>query len=46
MIIGLVQRALRDAGVSEEEVSQFHAEAISGHYDNPLQACIRWADVA
>jgi 3-oxoacyl-(acyl-carrier-protein) synthase len=29
MIIGLVQRALRDAGASEEEVSQFHAEGTS-----------------
>jgi hypothetical protein len=37
MIIGLVQQALRDAGVSEEEVSQFNAAATSGDYDNLMQ---------
>ena len=45
MILGLVQRALRDAGVSEEEVSQFHAEATSGDYDHVLVTCMRWVDV-
>ena len=45
MIIGLVQRALRDAGVSEEEISQFHAEATSGDYDHVLVTCMRWVDV-
>ena len=33
MIIGLVQRALRDAGISEEEVSQYHADVTSGGHD-------------
>jgi hypothetical protein len=46
MIIGPVQKALREAGVPKEEVSQFHAEATSGDYDNLLQTCIRWVDVA
>jgi hypothetical protein len=45
MIIGLVQRALRDAGVSEKEVSQFHAEVTSGYYDHVLITCMRWVDV-
>jgi hypothetical protein len=45
MIIGLVQRALRDAGVSEKEISQFHAEATSGDYDHVLLTCMRWVEV-
>jgi hypothetical protein len=45
-IIGHVQRALRDAGVSGEEVSQFHAEATSGDYDHLLRTCMRWVDVS
>jgi hypothetical protein len=40
-----LQRALRDAGASEEEVSRFHAEATSGDYDNLLQTCMRWVHV-
>lgn len=45
MIIGLVQRALRDAGVSEEEVSRFCAEATSRYYTYVLATCMRWVDV-
>jgi hypothetical protein len=44
-VIGIVRCALRDAGVSEIEVSQFHTEATSGDYDNLLQTCMRWVDV-
>jgi hypothetical protein len=44
-VIGLVQRALRDAGVPGEEISQFHAEATSGDYDYLLATAMRWVDV-
>jgi hypothetical protein len=45
MMLGLVQRALREAGVSDEEVSRFHAEATSGDYDVLLATCMRRVDV-
>lgn len=44
LILGLVQRALREAGVSDEEVSRFHADATSGDYDILLATCMRWVD--
>jgi hypothetical protein len=44
MIIGLVQHALREAGVSDEEVSRFHADATSGDYENLLAICMTWVD--
>jgi hypothetical protein len=44
-VLGKVQRALREAGVSDEEVSAFHAEAITGGYDELLQTCMRWVNI-
>ena len=45
MILGLVGKALRQAGVSQEERSQFQKEAISGDYDHLLQTCMNWVTV-
>ena len=45
-LIGLVQRALKRAKVPPEEVAKFRQEAMSGDYDNVLQTCMRWVDVA
>jgi hypothetical protein len=44
-ILGRVERALRRAGVSDEEIKQFQSEATSGDYDKLLQACMAWVDV-
>lgn len=46
MIIGNVQRALRQAKVPHEELELFREEAMSGDYDNVLQTCMRWVDVS
>jgi len=46
MIIGSVTRALRKAGVSQEEITEFTDEAMSGDYDNVLQTVTRWVAVS
>ena len=45
-ILGTVTRALREAGVSEEEVDTFHAEAMAGDYDHLIQTCMTWVEVS
>ena len=45
-ILGAVTRALRKAGVPEEEIGKFSAEAKSGDYDHLLQTAIAWVDVS
>ena len=45
LILGSVQKALREAGVPKEEVSPFTAEATSGGYGHLLQTCLEWVDV-
>lgn len=44
-IIGAVQRALRRAGVSKEEVDTFFDEATSGDYDHLLETCMDWVNI-
>lgn len=45
-ILGKVQRALRQAGVSDEEVQAYYDEATSGDYDNLLAVTCRWVEVS
>jgi hypothetical protein len=44
-VVGRVQKAMRQAGVGEEEIDRFRKEALSGNYDSLLQTCIDWVDV-
>ena len=44
-VLGLVSRAIRQAGNSQEMVDAFLAEAKAGDYNHLLAACMRWADV-
>lgn len=44
-IIGRVGKAMRNAGVPNDEIEAFRAEAMSGDYDNVLQTCMRWVEV-
>lgn len=46
VLVGAVSVALRRAGVSTDEVSEFIREATSGDYDHLLQTCIRWVSVS
>jgi hypothetical protein len=44
-IIGRVSKALRKAGASKEDVSDFVREATSGNYDHLLQVVFTWVEV-
>ena len=44
-ILGSVSKALRENGVSKEEIDSFYSEATSGDYDALLQTCMEWVDV-
>ena len=41
-ILGRVARALKRAGVSKDEIAEFHSEATSGDYDNLLRTVLAW----
>jgi hypothetical protein len=44
-IVGRVQKAMRKAGIGEDEIDLFRKEAFSGSYDKLLQTSIDWVDV-
>lgn len=44
-VLGLVTRALREAGVPKEERDAFMREATGGDYDGLLGTCMKWVDV-
>ena len=44
-ILGICLRAMRQAGLSQEERDTFYAEATSGNYDHLLATCIEWFNV-
>lgn len=45
-VMGAVSKALRQAGVSQEEIDQYRKESMSGDYDHLLQAAMRWVAVS
>ena len=45
-ILGAVQRAMREAGLGQDTISEFFAEAKDGSYDELIQTVIRWVDVS
>ncbi|QGH75337.1 hypothetical protein I5G61_gp89 [Mycobacterium phage Quesadilla] len=45
MVMGLVQRALREAGASKEELDAYLAESMSGDYENLLRVAASWVEV-
>lgn len=42
MILGLCQRAARDAGLPKEEIDAFYQEATSGDHNHLIQTAMRW----
>lgn len=46
MLIGRVQKALRNAGATPTELDEFINEATSGDYDHVIQTCMDWVEVA
>lgn len=45
-IIAKVNRALRNAGATPEEMSQYQQESMSGDYNNLLRVASQWVEVA
>jgi hypothetical protein len=45
-IMGAVQRELRRAGVSAEEIKEYQDESMSGDYNHLLQTAMRWVSVS
>ena len=45
-IIAAVRSALKNAGASVEELSQYSQESMSGDYDNLLRVASQWVSVA
>ena len=45
-ILGRVQKALRRAGVPEEEVKQYYEEATNGDYNHLLRTTMEWVEVS
>lgn len=43
-ILGRVQRAMREAGISAGEIQNFFSEATAGNYDRLLQTCVKWVN--
>jgi hypothetical protein len=45
-VMAEVKRALRMAGATPEELSQYQQESMSGDYDNLLRVASQWVNVA
>lgn len=45
-IMARVKRALESNGISDEEVSQYLEESMSGDYDNLLRTAMKWVSVS
>lgn len=46
MIMGLVQKALRRAGVSADDIKAYQDSAMSGDYDNLLRVTMETVEVS
>lgn len=44
-IMGAVSKALRDEGVSKDEIAEYTKESMAGDYDHLLQTAMAWVTV-
>jgi hypothetical protein len=44
-IMGAVQRALKQAGATREELDQYMTDSMAGDYDNLLRVAMDWVEV-
>ena len=44
-VVAAVSRALEQAGVRQEEITNFYDEALTGDYNTVLQTALRWITV-
>jgi len=45
-IMGAVQRAMRKAGLSQEQIDEYLKESKAGDYDHLLQTAMRFVEVS
>lgn len=45
-IMGVVQKALKNAGATDLDVKEYLDESMSGDYDHLLQTAIKWVNVS
>ena len=45
IILSCVTTALKNNGISQEELDKFFNEATSGNYDHLIQTCCEWVNV-
>ncbi len=45
-IIGRVRKAMRNADIENETIEAFSDEVMSGDYNNVLQTCMKYVEVA
>lgn len=45
-IMGRVSAALKEAGISKEEIDEYYAESTSGDYDHLLRTATEWVSVS
>jgi hypothetical protein len=46
MILGQVQRAMRNGQVPADDIEKWREEATSGDYDHLLQTCMKWVSIS
>ena len=44
-VLGRCRSAAQEAGLSDDEIATFMAEATAGDYDHLLQIAMRWFDI-
>jgi uncharacterized protein len=44
-ILGTVRKALKKAGVSQEQIDEFTTDATMSTYDHLLQTCMQWVNI-
>lgn len=45
MILGLVSRAMKEAGIPPDEIAAFHQEATTADYEHLLRTAQAWVEV-
>lgn len=45
-IVGLVRRALRDAGVDKDEIEEYNRQAFSGDYAHLITVTSEWVSIS
>jgi len=44
-VLGIVSKALRDAGYSKDQIRNYTQEAMQGNYDNLINVTMKWVEI-